>query len=66
MIRTNEKRILKMEVRRTTGGRNRVNRPRQRWKKEVEDDIRKIDIKDQKEVTRDRERLMKIIEKARG
>ncbi|KAJ8939676.1 hypothetical protein NQ318_016620 [Aromia moschata] len=44
IMRMEDYRKPKMVLIHEVGGRKRLRRPRQRWKKEVEDDIRKLNI----------------------
>ncbi|KAJ8950564.1 hypothetical protein NQ318_015697 [Aromia moschata] len=66
VVRMKDHRIPKMVLIHEIGGGKRLGRPRQRWKKAVEDDIRKLNIGNWKEKAKDRKEWKKIVDQAMG
>ena len=46
-------------------GRRKQGRPRNRWKDEVENDLRKLKVRGWREAAKDRERWKKVVTKAK-
>ncbi|KAJ8949059.1 hypothetical protein NQ318_016961 [Aromia moschata] len=66
VVRMKDHRIPKMVLIHEIGGGKRLGRPRQRWKKAVEDDIRKLNIGNWKEKAKDRKEWKNIVDQAMG
>lgn len=66
LMRMPEKRLPKKLLMCSIGGRKRRGRPRNRWRKQVEEDIRKMSITDWKRKAADKKKWREIVNQAMG
>jgi hypothetical protein len=67
MVRTTPEEITVMKVfKNVPEGRRSVRKPRKRWINDVENDVKKMDVRGWRKVARDRDAWKLIAEEARG